>query len=105
MAGRGRVVGLQTHDGGAAVQRARGVGVAGAHAAGVRDDVARVARALICRSIGRSTVSNYPILGIARSLHVVGLVSIRCQDLRAQGLLDIGKACSIFGNLKFNLDK
>lgn len=68
MAGRGGVVGLQTHDGGAAVQRARGVGVAGAHAARVRDDVARVARALICRSYGRSTVSSYPILDDARSL-------------------------------------
>lgn len=45
---RGRLVGRQTHGGGGGLQRARGrVGVTRTHAARVRDDVARVARALI----------------------------------------------------------
>ena len=48
MAGRGAIVGLQTHDSGAAVQRAGRVRVAGADAARVRYDVACVARAFIC---------------------------------------------------------
>lgn len=45
---RGRLVGREAHGGGGGLQRARGrVGVTRAHAARVRDDVARVARALI----------------------------------------------------------
>lgn len=51
MAGLRRLIRLQTHHGGAGgLQRARGgVRVAGADAARVRDDVASVASALICR--------------------------------------------------------
>lgn len=50
MARGGALVGLQAHGGAGGLQRARGgVGVAGAHPARVRYDVASVAGALICQ--------------------------------------------------------